>query len=239
MSHPYNSIRNDKVAKSRVASIASACGGARNRAAGGAVHDDAAMDKAQIRRMVKTTALKLAGGSVHARADRPFRARGGRLGKKKSGSKGNHVNVIIGSHAPVPPTMPGVGAAPPPMMPKPPMMPPLGPSGSGMGGPPMPGAGMPPGVPPPGMRYAGGRTRAKGGKVDAGSAGIGKGRTPMQHSQSNKQDTKNIGRGSVITKATGGPIEAKGKMAPHTTGGAGGGRSRLDKEDHPGKYVRG
>ena len=57
------------------------------------------------------------------------------------------------------------------------------------------------------------------------TAGAGKGRTPVQSSGTNKQDTKNIGRGPVITKATGGPIysKAKGQMAPHAKGGAGGG----------------
>jgi hypothetical protein len=115
------------------------------------------------------------------------------------------------------------------------------------------------------MHYAGGRTRAKGGKVEAGktpsksafttkgkafdgsketledadTAGIGKGRTPVQHARG-KQDGQNIGRGPVITKATGGPITSnykfKSGMAPHAKGGSGGGLARLAEANHPEKY---
>lgn len=122
---------------------------------------------------------------------------------------------------------------------------------------PPPGALPPPGMPP---RYAGGAAFKKGGavfsgaqmktsmtasrggvsgstKADANSAGVGVGRTPVQH-QGNKQDGKNIGRGPVITKATGGPISSKahGQMAPHAKSGAGGGLARLDQAHHPEKY---
>jgi hypothetical protein len=74
-------------------------------------------------------------------------------------------------------------------------------------------------------------------KDDASTAGAGVGRTPIQH-QGNKQDGKNIGRKPVITKAAGGPIysQAKGQMAPHAKGGAGGGLARLDEAHHPEKY---
>ena len=271
MSHPFNSLRNDKVQKSRVADITSACNGG-GMATGGAAHADEVEDKSLVRKMVKKVALRASGGAVKARSDRPARAWGGKVGggKKKSG-KGHTVNVIVAPHppgAPTPPMVPGVAAAPPPMPPKPPMMPP-GP-GSSPGGPP-PGLGVPPGGPPlppnmpPGMHYAGGRTRAKGGKVEAGktpsklafttkgkrgdaskgnyedadTAGIGKGRTLVQHDDG-KQDTQNIGRGPVITKATGGPISSnykfKSGMAPHAKGGAGGGLARLEEANHPGKY---
>lgn len=199
------------------------------------------------------------GGAVKQRADRPARAFGGRLGgkKKKSGKGGNHVNITIAPHPkPALPMMPppGVASAPPPMPPKPPMMPP--PAGPGpIGAPPGVGAGpMPPpgALPPPGMppRYAGGRAYKKGGavfsgaqmkvsatasgtkgsnKTNADTAGIGVGRTPVQH-QGNKQDGKNIGRKPVITKAAGGPIiaprEARAGMAPKPPGGGGGGTER-------------
>ena len=214
----------------------------------------------------------MTGGKVKARADRPGRARGGRLGKKK-GTKGHTVNINIG-HSPMdkpalPAMVPGVGTPPPglgAMPPKPPMpMPPPAP-GPGIGGPP-PGLGASPGgppLPPPGIRYAGGRTYAKGGKVESGktpskkaftvsvdgsnndtsaTAGAGKGRTKIQRDfASNKQDSKNIGRGPVITKATGGPITSKQGwkvgMAPHAKGGAMGGLAKLDKANHPSKYVK-
>ncbi len=239
MSHPFNSLRNDKVQKARVPSITKACGGG-GMATGGGVHADEAEDKAQIKRLVKSTALKLQGGAVAARADRPARARGGRLGKKK-GTKGHTVNVIVAPHpqAPaMPPVVPGVAAAPP-MPPKPPMVPP-GPGPLG-GPPPGPGVLLGGSSPPTMPHYAGGRTRKTGGAVTADTAGIGKGRTKVQHAGTNKQDTKNVGRGPVITKATGGPITskyaAKAGMAHNDGTGSGGGKSRLDKAHHPEKYT--
>ena len=81
------------------------------------------------------------------------------------------------------------------------------------------------------------RAYAKGGKVEGkksaadkrGLTGIGE-RTPIQHS-GNKSDTQNIGRGPVITKATGGPIYANGKegedMGPNFHAGANSGIGRL------------
>ena len=60
------------------------------RAAGGGVHSDESQDKRMIKRMVKSTALKLAGGSVHPRQDRPQRAPGGAVnpfGKPKKAKK--------------------------------------------------------------------------------------------------------------------------------------------------------
>ena len=94
----------------------------------------------------------------------------------------------------------------------------------------------------------------KGGKVFSGTpnkqpftnkgktvvSDASQGATPLQSAGTNKMDTKNIGRGPVITKATGGPIysQAKGQMAPHAKGGAMGGLAKLDKANHPSKYVR-
>lgn len=262
MAHPFNNLRAHKVEHSRVGTITKACGGGMS---GGAT---APSGKMIGRKDGGAVVARATGGPVQQRSDRPARAFGGRLGgkKKKSGKGGNHVNITIAPHPKSPLPMmppPGVAAAPPPMPPRPPMMPP--PAGPGpIGAPPGIGAGPmpPPGVlPPPGMppRYAGGRAYKKGGAVfsgaqskvsatasgtigsnksDSQTAGIGKGRTPLQPSP-NKQDGKNIGRGPVITKAAGGPIssKAKGQMAPHAKSGAGGGLSRIDKANHPDKYV--
>lgn len=272
MAHPFNSIRNDKVQKSRVATIAKGCGGA--MATGGSVSAKI------VGRKDGGAVLRADGGAVKSRADRPNRARGGRT---KKSAKGHTVNVIVAPSAPKPPMapmIPGVAAGSPgPVPPRPPLTPPAGGPIAAPGAAPPMGAGpMPPpgALPPPGMHYAGGRTYKKGGRVksaggsaggksnfsgtpmkaafttkgkpaDGGksnhetgdTAGIGKGRTPIQSTGTNKQDTKNIGRGPVITKATGGPImsQAKGQMAPHAKGGAGGGLAKLDKANHPSKYV--
>lgn len=82
------------------------------------------------------------------------------------------------------------------------------------------------------------RQRAAGGPVNAadqkGKTGIGD-RTPVQHS-GNKSDSQNIGRGPVVTRATGGPIYSDGKkgkqMAWLKGVGAGGGEGRLKKAAH-------
>lgn len=246
MAHPYNNLRDHKVQHDRVSDISKACGG--GMSAGGAAN--AVAKQKMLYPAMKKSTLRAAGGAVKARADRPARARGGRLGKKK-GKSGHTVNVIVAPHAPAappmmgkPPIVPGVAAGPPPGGPPPgappmppprPMMPP--PPGP-MGGPPgVPG--MPPGVPPPGIRYAGGRTFKKGGAVgsnddDSQSAGIGKGRTPMKRLYpTNKQDTPNIGRKSVVTKASGGPIMSDSKagvdMGPQFVGGSQGGIAKLQK----------
>lgn len=240
MAHPYNSVRDHKVQRSRVADITKACGG--GMASGGAA-DAVSKQQSLIGSLAKKNIMRATGGKVTARADRPARAFGGRLGKKGGKKKSGHtVNVIVGAHPPAPtmpmhpPVVPGVAAgappgAPPPMPPRPPMgaaPPPPGP----MGGPPgVPG--MPPGVPPPGMPM-----RKRGGKVeamdprDSSNSGIGKERTPIERSYpSNKSDTQNIGRGAVITKATGGPIysKAKGQMGPKFIGGSMGGIAKLQK----------
>ncbi len=227
MAHPMNNLRDHKVQHSRVKDITAACGG--GMAKGG----DVAQDKAMISRMVKKSALRATGGAVTSRADRPARAWGGRLGKKggkKKGKSGHTVNVIVAPHSqPAAPAMPprppmappGVAAGPP--MPPPAAMAPRPPVPPGpMGGP--PGVAPPPGIVPP--------MRKSGGKVTSANAGIGKGRTTIQRDfPSSKQDTKNIGRGSVITKATGGPISspAHGGMGPKLGGGARGGKGRLAK----------
>lgn len=215
MAHPIgNQYRNDKIERSRVPTITRACGG---MASGGGTHSDISDDKALVRKMVKSVALRADGGAVRARADRPNRARGGKVKKAKGG---HTVNVIVAPGAPKQPMIPGVAAGPPPgsppVVPRPPVAPPAGmaPPGS-----------VPPGAGPPGMPM-----RARGGKVDANNAGIGKGRTPVQHSP-NKQDGKNIGRGPVITKATGGPISSPmtGGMGPKFGGGSRGGTAKLAK----------
>lgn len=266
MAHPFNNVRDHKVQHSRVSSITKACGG---MASGG--HTDVAEDKALISKMVKKTALRATGGAVKARSDRPARARGGRTKGKglKKGSK-HTVNVIVAPQSgnpgmpPRPPGPPGVAAGPPPglappMPPRPPMAGPAGPAGGVPGGP-----AMPPGVPPPGlMRKRGGavfsgtpnkvsvnakRTTGIGNKATSQTAGAGRGRTPIRKSfPSNKSDTPNIGRGPVITKATGGTVNAapaetieratggpisspaKGGMGPQFSGGARGGMAKLEK----------
>ena len=219
--HPHHAHRQHKVQHSRVAHIT------KGYASGGAVHDDAAEDAKMIKRMVKPKALKgrMHGGQVKARADRPQRARGGKV--KGKGKTVVNVNVMHPQHlgtamAPQnpPSSMPPrpVPAPPPPMAGPPPGLP----------------AGLPPGL-PPGMP-----PRAKGGRVDGTkvyreSMHAG---TQVQHSPG-KNDTKNIGRKKPITyqdggrvkRAAGGPIysSAKGHMAPHLPGGAGGGLARLKK----------
>jgi hypothetical protein len=268
MAHPMNDKRDHKVQHARVKDITAACGG------GMSTGGSATGVIAKQQRMLGKVPQRADGGAVKARADRPARARGGRLGKKKSGGK-HTVNVIVAPHAPAPaggappmphPMVPGVAAGPPPggpppaggpppMPPRPMGAPPMG-GAPGPGGPGIPGAGMlPPGVPPPGIRYTGGRTYKKGGAVfsgtagkaafttkgkpkassndaDSQTAGAGKGRTPISRSfPSNKQDTPNIGRGSVVTKATGGPISSQhAKMGPKFMGGGMGGIAKLQKE---------
>lgn len=245
MAHPIgNEFRSDKVVKNRVSKITHGMSSAKaegmpvaRKAAGGAV---------------KGVAQRADGGAVKPRADKVSRAKGGRV---KSGK--TNINIIVAPGGQKPPMagvgMPPMPPAPPPMPPKPPMAAappvPMGPS---------PGAG---GIP---MHADGGRAykkggavkmkmsgekkhgkkakpfkmRASGGAVDdagvKGKTGIGD-RTPIQHS-GNKSDTQNIGRGPVITKATGGPVYSNGKagkqMAWLKGVGAGGGEGRLKKAAH-------
>ncbi len=250
MGHPFNEHRADKVMKKRVGHIA------KGYASGGAIRDDG-MPMPRAKGGQVKTPERMSGGAVKARADKVSRAKGGRV-KGSRGHKTN-VNVIVapsGAGAPKPPMMPpppaGI-AAPPPMPPKPPM--PAAPAPGGMG--PVPGVG---GMPPP-IRADGGRAFKKGGAVKgkmsgekkhgkkdkpfkmraAGGqvGGIAKGTTQVQHS-GNKSDGQNIGRGPVITRATGGPIYsdgAKGKQMAWLKGkGAGGGKARLAKAARKGGH---
>lgn len=225
MAHPHNEIRDHKVQHSRVAHIA------KGYADGGAVHSDAAQDRAMVKGMVKPGSLKVDGGKPTQRADKPHRARGGRT---KKGGK-TVVNVINagGTHpAPTGPMpMPG---GPPPMAAAPPMPPrpmPGPPPGPMPGGPP----GMPPGMPP---RKAGGRAFANGGAVKSGPA-WNEGRkagTQVTHSPG-KNDQVGLNRGKPITYKTGGRIESPEGVAPATKlpGGSGGGEARLAKEKRAGR----
>lgn len=243
MAHPMQEHRAHRHEKARVSHIAGTHGGEpKHYARGGSVHSDEAEDKALIRKEVKGDALKHEGkGSKHRGDKVARRAKGGHVKHKGSGK--TSVNVIVapsgsGAHPPMPAVggpPPGAGAPPPMMPPKPPMMPP-----PGAGAPPMAGLGGPPGAPPMPPRSQGGRAYAKGGMVKEpksaaamkGKTGIGD-RTPIQHS-GNKSDTQNIGRGPVITRATGGPIYSDGakgkKMAwnkPSMGHGGGGGKERI------------
>jgi hypothetical protein len=254
VSHPLNEHRDHKVQKSRVSHIA------KGYASGGSVHSDEAEDKAMIKRMVKSKALKADGGAVKARSDKPprKRAEGGRAPDGESETSGKFdsdsvrmkqrmmrarggrtkhkgsktvVNVIAGGH----PAGPMPGPMAPPMAPRP-MMPPPPP----MAGPP----GMPPGMPPPGMppRQAGGRAYAKGGAVKSGPAWEEgrKNGTQVQHTDG-KMDGKDIGRKRVITYKTGGAVESPKGVDPATKlpGGSGGGEARLWKEHRAErKYAR-
>ena len=109
---------------------------------------------------------------------------------------------------------------------------------------PPPGAMPPPGVAGPGPippRSVGGRAYARGGTVtsaagkNADTAGIGKGRTKVQHDDQMPVVKANMNRKPVITKAKGGPINANGKagqqMGPKFSGGARGGTARMEKAD--------
>lgn len=229
MAHPFAEHRQNKVERSRIANIT------KGYARGGAVsHPDEAGDKALVKKMVKRKSLKMEGGGVKARADRPSRARGGRVK-----GKGTVVNVVVGGQHPgAGGPMAGVGGPPVIIPPGP-----VGPPPPGMM--PPPGAGGPPPMLPPGMppRSAGGSTYAKGGRV-----GVNKGTKVYEESlrlgthvshDPGKNDGKDIGRGKPITyrkggavkRATGGPIYApeKGGMGPKFEGGAGGGEARIEK----------
>jgi hypothetical protein len=135
-----------------------------HHAHGGAVHSDAAADAAQIKRMVKPSALKRAdGGGVP----------GGHKGHKPAGGGKAHtvINVHTGSPAgPMPgPMVPPMGALPP----RPPM-PPVGGPPPGAMPPGLGGLGAAPGGPPPGMPM-----RREGGQVGHhmhAGAGGGEGR---------------------------------------------------------------
>ncbi len=191
------------------------------------------------------------------------RAKGGRVHKGKSAKTNVNVIVAPGGQkppmgAPMAGIAPPIAAAPP-MPPKPPMAAPApGPMPpAGLGGmPPRAKGGR---VHEDMERHHKGHKietgshakhakgvmempgkRARGGKVEEGKksladkrgvTGIGE-RTPIQHS-GNKSDTQNIGRGPVITKATGGPIYADGRagkeMGPKLNAGSNSGIGRMRK----------
>ena len=148
MAHPIgNEHRQHHHEKERVSHL---CGGRAGYAAGGKVHADEAADKKFMKKELKASAFKDGGKKPKMRADRPHRAKGGRV--KHKGGKTN-VNVIVAPSGGPKPAMAGLGpapmpapapAAPPPMVGKPPMPP--------MGG----GTGMPPGMP---MRKRGGSVK--------------------------------------------------------------------------------
>ena len=196
MAHPFHEHKQHKVERSRVAKMT------KGYASGGAVHSDEAADVKLIKAKVKKTALKMDGGKPKHRADK--RARGGKVKHK-----GTTVNIINspGQHPGMPPMPPPAlaGAMPP----RPPMAPPPMPPG---GAPPMPppgamplGGAMPPRpgmMPPPGMPM-----RARGGRIKDGPAwkeGLNAG-TPVSH-RDGKSDSKDIGRGKVVTFKTGGGV---------------------------------
>ena len=188
MGHPYSEHRAHKVEKERVHHL---CRG--GYAKGGAVHGDEAEDKKLIRAEVKKEALKGEGKKAKHRADRPGRAKGGRV---KKGHGKTNVNVIVApSGGAKPSPMAGLGpmAAPPPAPVAPPAM---------AAKPPMP-------MPPPGAGAPPMPMRKRGGKVSSadhrGKTGIGT-RTPIQHTD-NKDDTQNIGRKKPITYAKGGKVD--------------------------------
>jgi hypothetical protein len=212
MAHPHNEHRVHKVEKRRVAHLT------KHYAAGGAVHEDEVADKKLIKRAVKKTVLKVEGHKAKHRADRPHRARGGKV----KGKKGTTVNIINapghamggapgqvpgGAMPPAMPPRPPVAAAPPSMPGAPPASPAMMPPGAM---PPRPGMPMPPqGMMPP--RQQGGRAYAKGGAVKDGPAwkeGLRNG-TQVQHDDG-KMDQKNMNRGKPITYAKGGAVKGGG-----------------------------
>lgn len=215
MAHPYASHRQDKVAKSRVAHIT------RGYASGGAVKAGDAKGSASAKKA--KAAIVDDGAKAAKKADRPARAKGGRVKHK---NKGTNVNVIVGAqHPPAPPMgAPGLGPMPPAMPPHPPVMPPPGAAG------PMPPTSPPIAALPP--HAAGGRAFAKGGRVKGTKVyeeGVANG-TPVQHDPG-KNDKKDMNRGKPVTYKTGGAVEANYSVSPATKlpGGAGGGEGRLAK----------
>lgn len=235
MAHPHATSRQHLVEKSRVAHLT------KHYASGGAVHGDEKADKALIKRTVKKSAMRMAGGGVKHRAD--HRARGGR-----TKHKGTTINIINAGHPgagaggpAMPPGGPVAGLAPRPPMPA---MPPPAPAGA-----------MPPGMPPGGPmmppRSKGGRAFAKGGAVKSGPAweeGVRNGTQPKN--SPGKDDRKDMFRGKPITYKSGGQVvsfKARGGVVKFKTGGrvespngvdpatklpsgSGGARARLAKE---------
>lgn len=181
MAHPYAKFRQSNVERSRVGDLVP------NRAAGGKVkHSDEAEDRKLFKKMFRQ---EIEGGHAKSRADRPQRARGGKVAKKGT----TIVNVITGGQqqppAPPPMPMPPPGAVPPGPPPGPPpgaMPPGAGPAGPMAGG------------PPPGMPM-----RARGGGVKSVGMDVG---TKVQHDKAKAVDIKNMDRPRVVTFNTGGGV---------------------------------
>lgn len=194
LAHPYAAHKQTKVEHSRVSHIT------KGYAKGGAVHGE----KGLVRKVLSAhkaehEALDAEGGKSKHRMDRPHRAKGGRVGKKRGNAR-TIVNVIAGGH-------PAAGALPPP---------PMGVAPAGiappMAAPPM--AARPPIAPPP----AGGPgmappmpMRAKGGRVNQGSKVFEEGEragTQVQHDRG-KNDLKQLDRPRVVTFRYGGKVKKR------------------------------
>lgn len=186
MAHPYSEHRQTKKEHSRVSHIM------RGYASGGAVIRT--QDDAKVRKMSASQEREVnpEGGVAPRRADRPARAKGGRI----KGNGKTIINVITGGHPATgtPPPMPagppmGIAGPPPapPMAAKPPMPMPAGPMAGGA--PPMP-------------------MRAKGGRVNAGTKVYEDGKrngTKVSH-DTGKSDLADLNRKRVVTFAAGGKV---------------------------------
>lgn len=240
MAHPMNEFRQSKVEKSRVGHIT------KGYASGGAVHSDEKQDRKLIRKMVGEMVPE--GERSKHRADRPKRAKGGRV----KGNGKTIINVITGGH-------PATGTPPPA-----PPMPPMGVASAGAMPPPRPPMTLPPsagpGMPPPmPMRARGGRVEVSeanssmpGQTSDApletprggGTKVFNESRRDGTHVSNtpgkNDISERNLDRPRVVTFKTGGGVKsfkvggrvespegvAKASKLP---GGAGGGEARLTK----------
>jgi hypothetical protein len=228
--HPHNAHRAHKVEHRRVAHIT------KGYASGGAVHGDADADMKLIKSNVKNAATSLMGGhKPKHRADRPQRAKGGRVEKERHTkddlqpfegapddrrAKGGRVHKggktvinIVNAHPAGAGAGPPGGAAPPMLPPRSPLPVAAPPAVSSMPPRPPVAAGAGPMI---GPRQDGGRTYASGGRVKDGPAyQEGLRARPVDHAPG-KQDTKDIGRGKVVTYAKGGRIErARGGAVEH------------------------
>lgn len=214
MSHPYAAHRQTAVEHNRVSRLT------KGYASGGAVNRT--QDEIGVRKMPSKQMREVnpEGGVAPRRADRPQRAKGGRV----KGNAKTIVNVITGGDKAAPPPMPiPVPAASPPMGVAPPMAPKPPMPAPPMAGPPMP------------MRAKGGRVN-QGGKVyEAGK----KAGTQVSHDRG-KSDIPDMNRkkvvtfatgGGVVSFATGGRVESPQGVAKATKlpGGGGGGEARLAK----------